>query len=517
MSSSHHVRRSRLNVAEIDRVTAENPKSRVGLSPIGWAGLSLFLLLLCLFLIILVDGRAVVHARDRSRPWSVALEAGDWPQVLTLAKAAVDKNARDAEAQNAYGLALMETGKLDDAQNPLIAAEALSPEVPDYKVDLGDLYLKKGVVELAATRFREAVDLDPSLVDVRWKLARALYTTQQYDETLAELTEITRLQPDNWDAYRLTADVAIGRKKYDEAIQNLNLYTQVVRDSRALSKMAYAYMSLQPADTAGARTAAMRALEINPDDSQAHIALARISLIQKQNEEALVHYEKASAFFLPARDTYLMGRIYDAKKDLPKAGVAFRTAASIDSVNKDYLGQAGSNAMLTQNWSDAADAYERLLQADPTNVSAVANLASALAQLGRMDEAGKLLEAQIKTNESSPEVQLAMGDFQLKKEDKAAAKAAYQQALSLNPSKAVGSRASEALGYMLWEEGDFAGAVPVLKNGLRYDECNIRSVLTLANSYVKLNQTPDAITLLRNAQSCPNSEQVRQMLKALGG
>ena len=183
------------------------------------------------------------------------MEAGDWATVLPLAKASVDKNPRDAEAQNSYGLALMETGKLNEAQNPLLAAEAISPEVPEYKVDLGDLYVRTGVPELAATRFREAVDLDPSQVSVRWKLARTLYATEQYDETLAELTEITRLEPDNWDAYRLTADVAIGRKKFDEAIQNLTLYSEVVPDARALSKMAYAYMSMTPADTAGARRA----------------------------------------------------------------------------------------------------------------------------------------------------------------------------------------------------------------------------------------------------------------------
>jgi tetratricopeptide (TPR) repeat protein len=503
---------------ELDRVAADNPKSRVGLSPVGWAGLSLFLLMLMMFLLILIDGRRVVHARDRSRPWSASVETGDWQQVLTLAKAAVEKNARDAEAQNAYGLALMETGQLDEAQNPLIAAEALSPEIPDYKIDLGELYLRKGVVELAASRFRDAVDLDPSLVDVRWKLARALYATQQYDETLAELTEITRLQPDNWDAYRLTADVAIGRRKYDEAIQNLSLYTQVVPDSRALSKMAYAYMSLQPADTAGARTAAMRALAINPDDSQAHIALARISLIQKQNEDAMGHYEKASAFFLPARDAYLLGKVYElGARDAVKAGAAYRTAASIDSTNKDFLLATGNNALVSQDWDSAADAYRRLLVTDPTNVAAMANLAAALVQSGKIDEAETMLTAQLKTNESSPEVQLAMGKLLTKKGDRAGAKAAYQQVLSLNPSAPLGSQASEELGYMLWEDGDFAGAVSVLKAGMRFDECNIRSVLTLANCYVKLNQTPDAINLLRNAQSCPNSDQVRQMLKALGG
>ena len=281
--------------------------------------------------------------------------------------------------------------------------------------------------------------------------------------------------------------------------------------------MAYAYMSLQPADTAGARTAATRALAINPDDSQAHIALARISLIQKQNDPAVLHYADASKFFLPARDAYLMGRVYEAKKELDKAGVAFRTAVSIDSTNKDYLTWAGSTALLAQDWEGAADAYERLHLVEPDNVSAVANLATAWVQTGKLTEAENLLKEQAKTHESSPEVQNALGDFYLKKGDKDLAKQAYQTALTLNPSPAIGTRSGEELGYMLWEANDFAGAVPVLKTSLRYNECNIRAVLTLANCYVKLNQTPDAINLLRNAQSCPNSEQVRQMLKALGG
>ncbi|MDZ4803977.1 MAG: tetratricopeptide repeat protein [Candidatus Eisenbacteria bacterium] len=517
MSRINQVRRSRLEVLELDRVAAENNKSRVGLPPLGWAGLGLLLLMLTMFLLVLIDGRQVVHAREKGRPWSVAVESGDWATVLLLAKAGVDKNPRDAVAQNAYGLALMETGKLDEAQNPLIAAESLSPEVPEYKVDLGNLYLRKGVTELAATRFRGAIELDPSLVDVRWKLARALYATQQYDATLSELNEITRLEPDNWDAYRLTADVAIGRKKFDEAIQSLSLYTLVVPDARALSKMAYAHMSLSPPDTAGARMAAERALLVNPDDSQAHIALARVNLIQKQNDAALAHYEAAEGFAIPARDAFLMGRIYESKKDLPNAGVAFRTAVSIDSTNKEYLNFLGSNAMNLQQYEDAADAYARLLVVDPGNVSAGANRAAALIQLDKLDEAETMLKSLIKSNESSPEFQLAMGNLYLKKADRPNAKAAFQQVLSLSPKGPIGTQAGENLGYMLWEDGDFAAAVPVLKQALGYNECNIRAMLTLANCYVKLNQTPEAITLLNQGDSCPGSDQVRQMRKALGG
>lgn len=517
MSRFNQVRRSRPEVSELDRVAMETSKTRVGLSPIGWAGLGLFLFMLTMFLLILIDGRRVANAREPGRPWSTALEAGDWATVLPLAKAAVDKNPRDAVAQNTYGVALMETGSLDEAQNPLIAAEALSPEVPEYKVDLGNLYLRKGVLELAASRFNDAVELDPSLVDVRWKLARALYATGQYDETLSQLNEITRLEPDNWDAYRLTADVAIGRKKFDEAIQSLNLYTLVVPDARALSKMAYANMSLAPPDTVGARRAAERALEINPDDSQAHIALARVNLIQRKNDAALAHYEAAEKFMLPARDAFLMGRIYESKKDLPNAGEAFRTAASIDSTNKEFLKFLGDNALVSQDYAGAAAAYGRLLAVEPSNISAAANQATALIELGRLDEAETMLTASIRTNDSSPELQLALGNLRLKKGDRAGAKAAFQQALSLSPSSQVGTQAAEALGYMLWEDGDFGAAVPVLRQALKYNECNIRAMLTLANCYVKLNQTPEAIGLLNQGDTCPGSDQVRQMRKALGG
>lgn len=517
MSRINRVRRSRLMVAELDRVASETSKTRVGLSPLGWAGIGLLLFMITMFLLVLMDGRRVLHAREKGRPWSGAVESGDWATVLLLAKAGVDKNPRDAVAQNAYGLALMETGKLDEAQNPLIAAESLSPEVSEYKVDLGNLYARKGILELAATRYRGAIDLDPSMVDVRWKLARALYATKQYDETLSELNEITRLEPDNWDAYRLTADVAIGRKKFDEAIQSLSLYTLVVPDSRALSKMAYAHLSMSPPDTAGARKAAEHALRVNPDDSQAHIALARVNLIQKKNDAALAHYEAAGRFMIPARDAFLMGRIYESKRDPAKAGLAFRTAVSIDSTNKDYLNYLGANSLVAQNYEDAASTYGRLLEVDPSNVSAGANRATALIQLGKLDEAKTLLTSLIKTNDASPEFHLAMGNLHLKQEDRAGAKGSFQQVLGLNPSGVLGTQAAEALGYMIWEDGDFAAAVPVLKQALEYNECNIRAMLTLANCYVKLNQVSEAIALLNKGDTCPGSDSVRQMRKALGG
>jgi tetratricopeptide (TPR) repeat protein len=522
MFQSHPHRRSRRPETELDRARADEPRYRLGLPALAWAGLSLFVILLTVFLILLIDGRNIAHAAPaKSRTWSAAQAAGDWPQVLKLAKAEVDKNPRDAEAQNAYGLALVNTGKLEEAEGPLIAAESLSPEIADFKVDLGELYARRGVTELAAGKYGEAVSLDPSLVDVRRRLARALFTIGDYDASLEELKEITRLEPDNWDAYRLTAAVAMGQREYDVAIQNLKLYTAVVPDARGWSRMAEAYLSLSPVDTANGRRAAEQALRLDPADTRAHVALARINLIQAgkdrtKYDRALAHYETAADYALPARDAFFMGRIYNVRNAPAEAEEAFRMAASIDSTNKDFLNELGSALMAQQKSEDAVKVYDRLMTVDPGNMSAVANKAQSLLLMKKPDEALATVQSVLLKNEDDAGLNKVLGDIYLAKADKSNAKAAYRRVLELSPAPGVGSPAATELGYLLWEEGDFAGSVPVLKEALRLDECNSRAVLTLGNSYVKLNQVAEAVAALKRVETtCPGDEQVRQMIRAL--
>jgi tetratricopeptide (TPR) repeat protein len=524
MFQSQPHRRSRPPRTELDRVQADEPRYRIGFSPVAWAGISLFVILLTIFLILLIDGRRVAHAAPaKGRPWAAAQAAGDWATVRKLAKAEVDRNPRDAEAQNAYGLALFQTGALEEAEGPLIAAESLSPEIADYKVDLGELYARRGVTELAAGKYREAVELDPSLVDVRRRLARALYTIGDYDASLEELKEITRLEPDNWDAYRLTAAVAMGQRQYNDAIQNLKLYTAVVPDARGWSRMAEAYLSLSPVDTANGRRAAEQALRLDPSDTRAHVALARINLIQasddaKKYDRALQHYEAAADHALPARDAFFMGRIYSTAKRSPEeAERAFRMAVSVDSTSKDFLNELGSSLMAQQKSEDAVAVYSRLMTVDPTNMSAVANKAQSLLLMKKPDEALATVQAVLLRNENDAGLNKVLADVYLAKGDKSNAKAAYRRVLELSPPSTIGSPAATELGYILWEEGDFAGSIPVLREALRFDECNSRAVLTLGNSYVKLNQVAEAVAVLKRVDAtCPANDQVRQMIRALG-
>ena len=416
-------------------------------------------------------------------------------------------------------MALMELGRLDEAEVPMITAVSLAPTVADYKLDLGDLYGRRGTTELAAGKYREALELDPSLLEVRWRLARSLYALGEYQETLDQLKAITRDEPDNWDAYRLTADVAMGQKppRYQEAIDNLKLYTAVVPDSRGWAKMAQAWMSLTPPDTASARRAALMSLSLNPRDSQAHIALARLSLLAKDYDQALVHYHEGSDYYLPARDAFLTGRIYgNLKKDLPAAERAFRVAASIDSVNKETWYELGSNLMSQQKPVEAIAAFEQVMALDPANINAMVNLGSMKAATGDQPGALAVFEKALTVNDRSPSLWKAIGAAREAAGEKGLAREAYQRSLENDPDPATGTEAATALGTLLWKDGDFNGAVPVLQKALGFENCNVQALLTLANCYFKLGQTQLSTDTLKRGLGCPGNEEIKKALRPAG-
>lgn len=538
MFKSIDSKRPRAPLPQMERLTREESKVRIGFSGVVWVGLSVVFVLLTVFILLLIDGRTVVSAAPaRQRTWTAAMAQQDWAAVRRLAKAEVDKNPRDPEAQHALGVALMETGNIEQAEAYLITAGSLAPSVPEYTVALADLYTLRGATEQAAGKLRDALELDPSRVDLHWRLARAAYALGQYDESLQELQLITRQDPDNWDAYRLTADVAIGRAqslppeeaaaRYRDAIGYLKLYTAMVPDARALAKMARVYLSLTPPDTAAARRAAEEALALNPTDSQAHLALARNDLIRlappnrptpdevkRGIERASGHYTLAASCFLPARDASLMGRILNSRKNLAEAEVAYRVAACVDTSNKDYAYELGMNLITQQKFEDARDSFERVLRLDPQNLRALDNLGMAQHRTGDPDAAEKTYLRAIDVDANDVDAYKGLGDIYVDRGASGQAAEMYRKALEIKPDH---PGAAGALGYLLYQQKDYQGAVDVLSRAAEslFQICDPQPILTLSSACEQVGQIDRAMEVLRKGLGCGADGGIRQALQRL--
>lgn len=534
MPTTNESPRKRMAIWQADRLARTESRTRVGLTAVGWAALGLILVLMTLFLLILIDGRSVVHAAERSsRPWSSALASKDWAGAAQLIQAYVKAHPEDGGAQADLGRALMEQGQLSEAEVHLISAESLEPSLIDHKIELADLYEKKGRDSraLAAGKLQEAINMDPSRVDLRWRLARNLFASASYDECLEELRVINRLQPDNLDAYRLTADVAMGRKKYQEAIDNLKVYTSVVPDGRGFTRLAQAYMSLTPPDTAAAQVAAQQALQLNPNDTQASLVLARTTTmslgqkgldknaVAKRADAALAYYRKAGLLSLSARDWDIVGRIEgSARKNLPGAEVAYWNASSIDTTEQtgaEFRSKLGSNLLQQQKYKEAIEVYEKLVKDRPKDATAQVNLGQCYYRAGDPDKGLAAFEKALELDANAGAAYKGLGDIYTDKGRQSDATDAYRNATRVTPKD---GSAWDALGYALWQQKNFAEAVPALEKSLEIDSCNTRSILTIALCLKELGRTPEGIVWVKKGLGCdPSNANLKQMLLSLGG
>jgi Tfp pilus assembly protein PilF len=96
----------------------------------------------------------------------------------------------------------------------------------------------------------------------------------------------------------------------------------------------------------------------------------------------------------------------------------------------------------------------------------------------------------------------------------------YRRAVEL--ARGAGDRkacaeAADALGYTLYEQGDYLGSAQALEEALTCDECHSHAALTLASAYQKANQMDKVCATLRRViQSCQPDPEVRKAAAAYG-
>jgi len=104
------------------------------------------------------------------------------------------------------------------------------------------------------------------------------------------------------------------------------------------------------------------------------------------------------------------------------------------------------NALLQQRrLPEAAAAYQEALALDPDRVEALKNLAILVMSAGRSDDAIPILEHVLALDPASPHMLVLLGHARAARGERAAARAAFQRALQLNPDSQPARRGLAAL------------------------------------------------------------------------
>jgi len=340
-----------------------------------------------------------------------------FPEARRLDDELLKANPNDEDALVYQSQMQITDGDVNDAAPNLETVIKNAPKNSEAHYALGVAYEKLGYLERAVSEWREALRLQPNMLDAERSLANVAMRTGDMGTLEEAATQLIALQSASPEGYALRALSNINRRRYGEAEQD-------IRKAIAIApKSAFGYAQLGnlkfvEKQYGDALRAYQDALDRNPDSTDALRGVMNTLVAQKQADAAIVA-ANAQIAKSPNNSSFydLLGTtLFFSKKDFSAADAAFQKSAAIDPHNTDALfklcqvrvakGEADQAIATAQqalkdnpreanlyvllgklyesksDWKQAEDADQSALAISPQHPQASNNLAKLLVQTG---------------------------------------------------------------------------------------------------------------------------------------
>jgi len=225
---------------------------------------------------------------------AVALMSGDYAAAAAEAEQALAIDPTDARAlqlrYDAYRLA-GDQEKAKEAEQALRELGGLSETAARIFNEGADAY-NGGDVATAISKFQQAADLDPNLVQARLVLAKLFFSQGNLSEALARAEEVIALEPGNNDALRIAYDSARRLGDTEKAATALDALAVSDPEWAATGLFQLAVELYNSDRTQDAALALERVLQVEPDNARAHYLLGVALFNTGQTEPASQHLQR---------------------------------------------------------------------------------------------------------------------------------------------------------------------------------------------------------------------------------
>jgi tetratricopeptide (TPR) repeat protein len=298
--------------------------------------------------------------------FSRALRATGQPrQAITRLEVAIDKTGKNAELMEEFGHAEAALNHGQEAIRQYQAAYQLNPKKDELLLAIGDLYQKDQKALTAAEYYNTFLVSHPDHVPARQMLAESYLEGQKYDLAKQEIDRLLSTLTDPEARYQKEKDKAYASQMLGEQPEAIQQYEQ-------LSKSPFAQSDLQ---------LRMNLAIAYHQASQLENAVVLYQQIFMASPELQQQYHVNTAVLR----TDLLGALLKlgdlayGQKSYAVAESRYLEAAPLsqDMEVAADLG-LGNTYFSTGNLEKATQAYQRVLQRDPGNVTAKLNLAKVL-------------------------------------------------------------------------------------------------------------------------------------------
>ncbi len=357
-------------------------------------------------------------------------------------------------------------GDIADAAQTLQFVVKNAPNNSEAHYALGVALDKQGFTDRAEGEWRQALSLNPNLLDAERALADAAMEQGDMNTLQDAANQLIRLQPAAPEGYALRA----------VSNMNLNQYPQAEQDIR-------------------------RAIEIAPQSAYGYVELGNLRFLQKRYDEASAAYQQALERNAGSFDA-LRGLVntFVAQKQVDQAIVRVNEQIAKFPNDSNFRNLLGS--LLYHNKKDlnaAENALEKATALDQHNVDAWMQLSELRADKGEIDQAVATGERALSENPHRPKLSILVGNLYESKADWEKAQDAYQNALVLSPQNPVAS--NDLARVMLHTGGSFDTALALAQTAHRALPESPGVADTLGWIYYQKGIYPLAVTYLQQALS----------------
>lgn len=283
---------------------------------------------------------------------SLLYEQANFKEVEWHARKLIQKNARDGIAWRFLGLVLLNSARLEEAEQAMWKSLELLPDDAVAHFNYALVSVKNKKLDIAEAHYRKAVDLDGKMLAAYNNLANLLRATGKLAEAEACLRRLLMQAPDFAVASFNLVGILRERKMFPQALE-----------------------------------LAQQALTKFPAMAEAHHALGSVLSLMDRDDEALPYLQRAIELNPKLADAYNnIGSIYLDKKDFTTARPYFEKALEIDPKLSNAHRCLGQICISLDSDIDMAEQhFRRAIQFGKNETEANTCLLFCLSETGKLD------------------------------------------------------------------------------------------------------------------------------------
>jgi len=254
----------------------------------------------------------------------------DYRSAVRIAQSVVDALPKNYRAQTGLGLALFESGRVEEGLEHMRTACELGPGYDVAHNNFGSALVKVGRIEEAVKYFRRAIEVRPSYAEAHNHLGSALRKMGSMDEAFREFQLALRFDPELAEGYYNLANAFGAIGKPDEAVRH---YREAMRLKADYGDAMYnmGNVLLQMGRFEEGAVMFQRVTELEPSDASAHFNLA-VALVKLGRSAEAVASLKVATEIQPGhvKARLLLGDQYRARGEVYRAIDEYRRAVESD-------------------------------------------------------------------------------------------------------------------------------------------------------------------------------------------